>query len=159
MIAARPLGCLQSNSNFEHLPGVATLELGEASRCPAPTVTTQAALGAPFSRRRYQSEDINPLATSNLAWSHRSRYGLVGLSLGDQPVRKLRPLASTTAARISSEISVARVLRRYFASSAFMSRTERAASVHSRASLRYSSRCWVSSVSSAALTQFSAWYS
>ena len=34
-----------------------------------------------------------------------------------------------------------------------------AASVHSRASLRYSSRCWVSSVSSAALTQFSAWYS
>ena len=34
-----------------------------------------------------------------------------------------------------------------------------AASVHSRASLRYSSRCRVSSVSSAALTQFSAWYS
>src|SRR5262249_1025638 len=34
-----------------------------------------------------------------------------------------------------------------------------AASVHSRASLRYSSRCRVSSVSSAALTQLSAWYS
>jgi hypothetical protein len=34
-----------------------------------------------------------------------------------------------------------------------------AASLHSRASLRYSSRCRVSSVSSAALTQFSAWYS
>src|SRR5262244_1525011 len=110
---------------------------------------------APLSRK---GEDLNPLATSSVAWSQRSRYGLVGLNLGDQLVRKLRPLASTTAARISSEMSVARVLRRYFASSAFVSKAERAASVHSRASLRYSSR-WVSSVSSAALTQFSAWYS
>src|SRR5262249_16550293 len=130
---------------------------GSRSRRPAPTAA-QAALDATFSRRRYQSEDLNPLATSSVAWSQRSRYGLVGLNLGDQLVRKLRPLAPTTAARISSEMSVARVLRQYFASSAFTSRAERAASVHSRASLRYSSR-WVSSVSSAALTQFSAWYS
>src|SRR5262249_44068218 len=56
-----------TNSSFEHLPGEVILELGEAqvterrtqspmracgsrSRRPAPTVTTQAALGATFSR-------------------------------------------------------------------------------------------------------------
>jgi hypothetical protein len=83
----------------------------------------------------------------------------VGWAYLEDQLRQFRPLASTTAARVSSEMSVARVLRRCFASRAFMFRAERAASVHSRASSRYSSRCWVSSVSSAALAQFSAWYS
>jgi hypothetical protein len=41
--------------------------------------------------------------------------------LEDQLVRQLRPLASTTAARISSEMYVARVFTSDFASSAFMS--------------------------------------
>jgi hypothetical protein len=71
--------------------------------------------------------------------------------LEDQLVRQLRPLASTTAARISSEMSVARVLHQtsHLVRSC-LARARRAASVHSRASSRYSSRCWVSSVSSAA---------
>src|SRR6266566_2076460 len=92
MIAARPLGCLQSNSNFEHLPGVATLELGEASRCPAPTVTTQAALGATFSRRRYQSEDL--ILSPHRAWRGASGpvMGWLGLILGTSLCASSGPL-------------------------------------------------------------------
>src|SRR5262249_36557785 len=72
-----------TNSSFEHLPGEVILELGEAqvterrtqspmracgsrSRRPAPTVTTQAALGPHSSRTRYSSWGLTPLAAPSV---------------------------------------------------------------------------------------------
>src|SRR5262249_13808796 len=60
-------------------------DLGSRSRCPAPTVTAQAALGATLS------------VTLLGGWAY----------LWDQLVREVRPLVATTAARISSETTVA----------------------------------------------------
>src|SRR5262249_27477066 len=117
-------------------------------------------------RRRHQPRrpplaKIRPGRTAAKAWENENRpqlsltgprlaqllQVLIGL-LRPQRVERLRPLRGLRAwlDRLPIILSV-------------NAWSVVAASVHSRASLRYSSRCRVSSVSSAALTQFSAWYS
>ena len=112
-------------------------------------------------RRRHQPRrpppaKIRPGRTAAKAWENENRpqlsltgprlakllQVLIGL-LRPQRVERLRHLRGLRVALrpLGRDVSVV------------------AASAHARASLRYSSRCGVSSVSSAALTQFSAWYS